>query len=158
MHADLAGLYRAWNPQYRSWSVFGQDHVAKVRGARGREAWIEWQGHMCGGKLGCRSVQPCDRSHAPDPHTPLPQVLLNWAPSEGGHGSSEHDAVTDAVKSVRLFNHYHRLRAQPGAWEAAQQALLAAPPLQSFARRHPTFEGVCMGNRKQCSCGATFFS
>ena len=27
---DLAGLFRVWNPQYKSWSVFGQDHLAKV--------------------------------------------------------------------------------------------------------------------------------
>jgi RNA exonuclease 4 len=70
----------------------------------------------------------------------------------------EHDAVSDAIKSIRLFNHYHRLRATPGAWEAAQAALLAAPPTLSFARRFPVYEGVCMGNRKSCSCGAPFFS
>lgn len=28
---DLAGLWRVWNEQYKSWSVFGQDHIAKVR-------------------------------------------------------------------------------------------------------------------------------
>ena len=27
---DLAGLYRVWNPKFNSYSVFGQDHVAKV--------------------------------------------------------------------------------------------------------------------------------
>ena len=27
---DLTGLFRVWNPQYKSWSVFGQDHLAKV--------------------------------------------------------------------------------------------------------------------------------
>ena len=27
---DLCGLYRIWNPKYKSWSVFGQDHLAKV--------------------------------------------------------------------------------------------------------------------------------
>lgn len=27
---DLAGLYRVWNDKYKSWSVFGQDHLAKV--------------------------------------------------------------------------------------------------------------------------------
>ena len=27
---DLSGLYRVWNPQYKSWSMFGQDHVLKV--------------------------------------------------------------------------------------------------------------------------------
>jgi RNA exonuclease 4 len=28
---DLTGLFRVWNPQYNSYSVFGQDHLAKVR-------------------------------------------------------------------------------------------------------------------------------
>lgn len=27
---DLAGLFRVFNPQYNSWSVFGQDHLARV--------------------------------------------------------------------------------------------------------------------------------
>jgi RNA exonuclease 4 len=27
---DLTGLYRIWNPKYSSYSVFGQDHLAKV--------------------------------------------------------------------------------------------------------------------------------
>jgi hypothetical protein len=27
---DLTGLYKVWNPQYKSFSVFGQDHLAKV--------------------------------------------------------------------------------------------------------------------------------
>ena len=27
---DLTGLFRVWNPQYKSWSVFGQDHLAKL--------------------------------------------------------------------------------------------------------------------------------
>lgn len=28
---DLTGLFRIWNPRYNTWSVFGQDHLAKVR-------------------------------------------------------------------------------------------------------------------------------
>jgi len=110
---DLAGLYRVWNQQYKSWSVFGQDHVARV--------------------------------------------LLNEADESGASGN-EHDAVKDAIKSMRLFKHHHHLQSSPSAWEAAQQALLATPPAPSFARRYPTFEGVCMGNRKSCTCGAAFLS
>jgi RNA exonuclease 4 len=70
----------------------------------------------------------------------------------------DHNAVVDGIKSMRLFNTYNQLRQQPGALENAQAALLAAPPLQSFAKRHASFEGVCMGNRKTCTCGAPFFS
>jgi RNA exonuclease 4 len=73
-------------------------------------------------------------------------------------GQGCHSAVYDAIKSMRLFNHYNRLKATPGALEAAQQALLAVPPEPSFARLNPAYEGVCMGNRKTCTCGAPFFS
>lgn len=27
---DLTGLFRVWNPKFNSYSVFGQDHLAKV--------------------------------------------------------------------------------------------------------------------------------
>jgi len=64
--------------------------------------------------------------------------------------------VTDAIKAMRLFNLHTRLRADEGAWAAAQAALLASPPAPSFARRHPSFEGACMGNRKTCTCGGAF--
>ena len=108
---DLAGLLRAWNARYGGFTVFSQDHCAKV--------------------------------------------LLGWDVD-----AATHDAAWDAVKSVRLFNYYHAVMAQggPAAWEQAQAALLAAPPTESFAKRNPTYEGVCMGNRKTCTCGAPFFS
>ncbi len=62
----------------------------------------------------------------------------------------------DAVKSMRLFNLYHQLQQSPGEWQQAQQALLATPPEPSFARLNPSFEGVCMGNRRTCTCNAPF--
>jgi RNA exonuclease 4 len=65
--------------------------------------------------------------------------------------------VTDAIKSMRLFNMHSHLRADPAQLSAAQSALLTAPQLPSFARRNPSFEGCCMGNRKTCMCGGTFF-
>ena len=82
----------------------------------------------------------------------LAAVLLAWPPA------GPHDAVTDAVKSMRLFNLHGRLRAEPGgaAWARAAAALLASTPEPSFAKQNPSFEGVCMGNRKTCTCGAPF--
>ena len=68
---DLTGLFRVWNPRYRTWSIFGQDHLAKV--------------------------------------------LLGWDTS-----GASHDAVGDALKSIRLFNLYGQLQAQPEAWRSAQ--------------------------------------
>jgi hypothetical protein len=112
-HCAQAGLFRCWNPQFNSYSVYGQDHVAKV--------------------------------------------LLGWDVNQP-EGVSSHDAVRDAIKSMRLFNLYNQMQATPGQWEKAQEALISTPPPPSFARQNPTFEGVCMGNRKTCKCGAAFFS
>ena len=80
----------------------------------------------------------------------LASVLLGWP-------TSQHDAATDAVKSIRLFNLHTAMTADPGARAQAEAALLASSPEPSFAKRHPSFEGVCMGNRKTCTCGAPFF-
>jgi|TARA_B110000977_G_scaffold26153_1_gene32469 RNA exonuclease 4 len=108
---DLAGLWRVFNKQYNSWSVFGQDHLVKT--------------------------------------------LL------GVEVASQHDAASDALKSVRLFNFYQWLNSPQGggepALDLAKQRLLQTPPEPSFAKKNPTFEGCCMGNRKTCTCGAPFF-
>ena len=68
---DLAGLYRIWNPKFKTASVYSQDHLAKV--------------------------------------------LLGWNAQ-----NAPHDAVGDAIKSIRLFNLYNTLQAQPDAWQKAQ--------------------------------------
>ena len=67
---DLAGIYRTWNSRYNSWSVFGQDHVAKL--------------------------------------------LLNY------DVSGSHDAVGDAIKSIRLFKLSRKLQQTPDDWEQAK--------------------------------------
>lgn len=105
---DLQGLYRVWNEQYKSFSVFSQDHLATVL-------------------LGMRL--------------------------EG----AEHNALFDSGKAMRLFHVYTQIRYNPQAWADACERLMRAPPTQSFAKRNPTFEGVCMGGRKTCSCGGVFF-
>ncbi|KAK9908817.1 hypothetical protein WJX75_003286 [Coccomyxa subellipsoidea] len=104
---DLSGVYRVWNSKYKTWSVFGQDHLAKV--------------------------------------------LLGWDSQ-----NASHDAVGDAIKSIRLFNLYNTLKADPKAWQQAQETVMAAEVQPSFAKRNPEFDGVCMGNRRQCKCGAPF--
>lgn len=104
--ADVAPLWRVWNNRYQSWSLFGQEHMAKV---------------LLGEDL------------------------------KGG----AHDAVADAIKSMKLFRLHQELSAKGGNVLArAKQRLLDVPVGLSFARRNPTFEGVCMGNRRTCMCGA----
>lgn len=53
-----------------------------------------------------------------------------------------------------MHQHMHAIKEQ---WQAVEQMLLATQPEPSFARKNPSFEGVCMGNRKTCTCGAPFF-
>mmetsp|Transcript_7669 Transcript_7669/g.15016 ORF Transcript_7669/g.15016 Transcript_7669/m.15016 type:complete len:275 (-) Transcript_7669:263-1087(-) len=69
-----------------------------------------------------------------------------------------HNAVTDAVKSMQLFNLYCRVQHSPDEVASLHQKLLATPVAPSFAKQNPSFEGCCMGNRKTCICGAPFFS
>ena len=82
----------------------------------------------------------------------LARALLGWDLEEA------HDAVGDAIKSMRLWALFAELKEDPGQLRAAQEMLLATAQAPSFAKRHPTYEGVCMGNRKTCTCGAPFFS
>mmetsp|Transcript_13590 Transcript_13590/g.41079 ORF Transcript_13590/g.41079 Transcript_13590/m.41079 type:complete len:225 (-) Transcript_13590:305-979(-) len=83
----------------------------------------------------------------------LCKQLLQWDTTQ-----QTHNAALDAVKSIRLYNHWVALQANPSAWKQAQETLLAGTPEPSFAKRNATFEGVCMGNRKTCSCGDPFFT
>ena len=104
-------VWRVWNPQYKSWSVFSQDHLVKT---------------LLGSDVG-----------------------------------EQHNAALDALKSIRLFNYFNYLQSGQGGGEAAldavKQKLLESPPEPSFAKKNPSWEGVCMGNRKTCTCGAPFF-
>jgi hypothetical protein len=79
------------------------------------------------------------------------------APPDSAPNRESHNAVTDAQKSIRLFNLHIHLSNNPEQLTSAQAALLANPPQPSFARLNPTFDGVCMGNKKTCACGAPQF-
>ena len=86
---DLAGIYRTWNSKYNSWSVFGQDHVAKL--------------------------------------------LLKY------DVSGSHDAVGDAIKSIRLFKLSQQLQQTPDDWEQAKVWLIkssAKCDMQQIHIRH----------------------
>lgn len=77
---------------------------------------------------------------------------------DDGATPAAHDAVTDAQRSVRLFNLYCRLQHSPAELASMQQLMLATAVAPSFAKLHPTYEGCCMGNRKTCECGAPFLN
>jgi RNA exonuclease 4 len=68
-----------------------------------------------------------------------------------------HNAATDAILSIRLYNLYKFIENDPAEMEKARKALLSCPLEPSFSRLNPTLDGVCMGNKKACACGAPFF-
>lgn len=69
-----------------------------------------------------------------------------------------HDAVADAIISMRLFHAYAAVQHDAAAVAAQATRVLATPAKPSFAKLNPVFEGCCQGNRQTCKCGAPFFS
>ena len=69
-----------------------------------------------------------------------------------------HDAVADAIISMRLFHAYTAVQHDPAAVAAQAARVLSTPAKPSFAKLNPVFEGCCQGNRQTCVCGAPFFS
>jgi len=68
-----------------------------------------------------------------------------------------HNAATDAILSVRLYNLYKHLETNGAEMGRAHKALLLTTIDASFAKQNPEYDGVCMGNKKTCTCGAPFF-
>jgi RNA exonuclease 4 len=99
---DLAGLWRVWNAQYNSWSVFGQDHLVKT--------------------------------------------LL------GAEVAAQHDAASDALKSVRMFNYYNWLQTPQGGGRAGarkrQGAFVADSARAELRQEEPELRGVLHGEQE----------
>jgi RNA exonuclease 4 len=72
-------------------------------------------------------------------------------------GTEAHTADKDALLSMWLFKLYLELEKVPDALEQAKQTLIDTPLSPTFVKRHPSYEGVCMGGRKTCTCRAPFF-
>eukprot|EP00802_Teleaulax_amphioxeia_P025548 Tamp_26420.p1 GENE.Tamp_26420~~Tamp_26420.p1 ORF type:complete len:292 (+),score=75.06 Tamp_26420:42-878(+) len=69
-----------------------------------------------------------------------------------------HNAETDAIKSMEIFNLYCRSQHNTEEIARLHQLLMNKPVAPSFAKLNPEYEGCCMGNKKSCTCGAPFFS
>jgi RNA exonuclease 4 len=67
-----------------------------------------------------------------------------------------HNAMEDAIIAMSLFNMYRTIQWDPMRLYHLQMTTLAAPRTPGFSSRNPVIDGCCMGNRKQCSCGAPF--
>lgn len=68
-----------------------------------------------------------------------------------------HNAATDSILSIRLFNLFQSVEVDETALTKARETLLSTPIEPSFAKNNPEYDGVCMGNKKTCKCGAPFF-
>lgn len=75
-----------------------------------------------------------------------------------GGVNDSHDAEGDCVKSIRLYSHFLKIKDDAELLASEQAKLLTIPPEPSFSKRFPSFEGVCQGNRRLCTCKAPFFS
>lgn len=69
---------------------------------------------------------------------------------------SAHNAVDDAVNSIRLYRFYLNYKSNSRVWGKTQKNLRDSRRPTSFSKQHPTFEGVCMGHKELCRCGAPF--
>lgn len=68
-----------------------------------------------------------------------------------------HNAATDAILSIRLFRLFQLVQDKPEEMDRARKALLTSEMEPSFAKLNPAYDGVCMGNKKTCTCGSPFF-
>uniref|UniRef100_A0A7S3JUD6 C3H1-type domain-containing protein n=1 Tax=Aureoumbra lagunensis TaxID=44058 RepID=A0A7S3JUD6_9STRA len=84
----------------------------------------------------------------------IAKVWLNKFRPPGGH----HDAVGDAMISMRLLHAFISVRRDSYQLELLKSQTINTPRAPSFAVTHPVFEGVCMGNRSLCQCGAPHFT
>jgi len=104
---DLAGLWRVWNAQYNSWSVFGQDHLVKT--------------------------------------------LL------GAEVAAQHDAASDALKSVRLFNYYQWLSSPRGGARprssTRRRFCCRRPPSRASRNKTRASRGAAWGTGRRARAG-----
>ena len=68
-----------------------------------------------------------------------------------------HDALSDSVISMSLFNSYRSVQHDPEQLFRLQGVTMNTPRVPGFSALHPTVDGCCMGNRKTCKCGAPAF-
>ena len=125
---DLTGIYRIWNPKYKSYSVFSQDHLCRVL-----------LGFDTSGSTH-DAVRPLLNMLNDKVCTSLPvglarilrvQLMGKRQQAEKGEMVTSTCRLTewflaaavqagDAVKSMRLFRQYHSYHGDPASWTAAQ--------------------------------------
>lgn len=62
----------------------------------------------------------------------------------------------DAILAMRIFQQYLRERGDPRKLHSRRIELMETPIERAKHKLFPSIEGVCMGIRKSCTCGAPF--
>lgn len=73
------------------------------------------------------------------------------------HQHEQHHPAVDAWLSIKLYQLHTLLMQHPAEMERARHLLLNTPLEASFAKKNPVYDGVCMGNRRECKCGQPHF-
>lgn len=69
----------------------------------------------------------------------------------------QHHPAIDAYLSIKLYQLYTILEKNPIELERAKKVLLDLPVDSAFNRKNPVYDGVCMGNKRECKCGSPWF-
>ncbi len=151
---DLAGLYRIWNAKYRTYSVFSQDHLAKV--LLGRELGAHVAHDAAGDALKSIQLYKLHRQMKPN-EIAWKDIEVWWWYGGDDRRTQCMCTMYTTYTSYTTYTIYTTCITYTIYTTIPQQKLLEEPPAPSFAKLNPTHEGVCMGNRKTCTCGAVFF-
>lgn len=124
---DVQKLYNVWNERYGNCTHFALSHAVR---------------RLFGG----------DSTYTKCVHVP------SWKPSRGSAhawmtGLRAHDSRYDAGMSLLLYEVWEEAK-KSGKVDMVKRVLEQGRPEPSFRVTNPVFEGVCMGNRKLCCCGA----
>jgi hypothetical protein len=68
-----------------------------------------------------------------------------------------HDALSDAIISMSLFNSYRHCQWDTSSLHHMQTLAMQTPRTPSYSAKNPSIDGCCLGHRKNCICGAPFF-
>ena len=76
----------------------------------------------------------------------LAKTLLGW------DDTVYHELGSRSIINMRLYYLCVDLERDGAQRSAAFELVMATKPLPSFAQKNPSWEGVCTGNRRTCSC------
>ena len=161
----MAALFRVWNQQRNSYTIFSQDHSAKcwlglsddrvhdaVTDASISMSLFNAYRHCQWDDNALRQMQVVQISHMSPlrcicrfrtAHRILPWVYLPRRPL--------------VLTAIFLHPFPPRVRLSSSCAVCIQMHTLSTPRTPSYSATHPDIDGCCLGHRKTCVCGAPFF-